>query len=332
MKILIIFLALCCIFFTYTSALSCTHQWECSSVSQDYNYVECKDSICQCRSSLGFDGSATSDDRCRCDPPNKVYWDQDPYCLSFDQCSTTKHELQRTEKLKQIVKQIYDSLIFPIPALIISGNISIDHIFSPNAKGRVDPLGTYDSKKTLVEYFYGLAITPTTRCIGHNIKYLEGVDNKVFIRIDITFEEIDVTPSNAYNLTQTGRYLFDDQDRVVSTELIIHNIGKQINSDPSEHPATIQRVCGILLAQPGNCVPELDPEGHYTSFQDCVDFLTNQVPFGTFDQAFSDTVACRTLHALLTIYDPEEHCKHAGKTGGGKCINVPYEDYYLVDY
>ena len=58
----------------------------------------------------------------------------------------------------------------------------------------------------------------------------------------------------------------------------------------------------------------------------------NAITFGTYDQSFSNTTVCRIIHTILTIYDPIHHCSHAGKTGGGKCIDVPYDDYYLVDY
>lgn len=91
--------AYCCIFlFSFSFALDCTEQWQCGSVTQDFNFVQCLNSVCQCKSSLGFDGSATVDDPCRCNSPKKVYWESDPYCLSFEDCVATDNKKSKTKR------------------------------------------------------------------------------------------------------------------------------------------------------------------------------------------------------------------------------------------
>ena len=85
------------------------------------------------------------------------------------------------------------------------------------------------------------------------------------------------------------------------------------------------------IIEGGKCPPQLDPDGYYVDINDCIDYLT-QITYGTYDQSFSNTTVCRILHTLLTVFDPGHHCPHSGKSGGGKCIDVPYSDYYLTDY
>jgi len=314
--------------------LNCTADYQCSPVTSNYNYVSCVQGTCACKSELGFDGNASSTDPCQCNPDKNVYWDGDvPFCIAFQECATNDEALERTAFLLQQVTRVYESLIFPTPTLILEGEVSISDLFSPLARGRVDPLGTFESPGTLLEYFYALAITPTTTCTAINIKDLFGVGDEVYIRVDVTFESTAGPVPFPFNLTESGRFTFDDQNRVLSTELIIHNLGKATDPPVAAQPSFIEAVCGILLVQPACCASAaLDPTGYYTSFDDCINFMTTQIPFGTFDQAFSNSVSCREIHALLAIFDPVTHCPHAGKTGGGKCVDVPYADYYLENF
>src|SRR5690242_5376781 len=97
-------------------------------------------------------------------------------------------------------------------------------------------------------------------------------------------------------------------------------------------PTYIQNACAILTISPATCPQSLDPTGYYTSFADCLNFMTNSIPVGSFDQASSNSFWCRFLHTMLTIYDPIHHCPHAGKTGGGKCIDTPYASYYSQSF
>ncbi|KAK6500162.1 hypothetical protein TWF481_010514 [Arthrobotrys musiformis] len=54
-------------------------------------------------------------------------------------------------------------------------------------------------------------------------------------------------------------------------------------------------------------------------------------PFGTFDKLWADSVACRTVHLILAEVDPGVHCPHVGPTGGGKCVDYPYNNRLFDD-
>jgi hypothetical protein len=75
--------------------------------------------------------------------------------------------------------------------------------------------------------------------------------------------------------------------------------------------ATIQNVCTRAQAV---CT---GANTQYASITDCISQLTAK-PYGTFADAWSDTVVCRILHVVLAAVDPTVHCPHVGPTGGGK--------------
>ncbi|KAJ6553032.1 hypothetical protein B0H19DRAFT_1263453 [Mycena capillaripes] len=82
---------------------------------------------------------------------------------------------------------------------------------------------------------------------------------------------------------------------------------------------TIQAVCG---QQAQTCV------GNNTVYSSVGDYMQTPTakPFGRLDEAWGDNVVCRTIHVLLTKFRPEVHCAHVGPAGGGKCIDVDYND------
>jgi len=96
-------LAFCLFIAVVVGSTPCTEQWECISVTDDYNYVSCSNGQCSCKADLGFSGSATAEDRCgcdgsvywgngvpyckKCDPPSEIiYKDGLPYCVDLQQC------------------------------------------------------------------------------------------------------------------------------------------------------------------------------------------------------------------------------------------------------
>jgi hypothetical protein len=56
------------------------------------------------------------------------------------------------------------------------------------------------------------------------------------------------------------------------------------------------------------------------------------IPWGTRDRNNANNFVCRQLHSALTLFRPDPHCYHSGPLGGGRCIDIPYSDYYLQDY
>jgi len=227
----------------------------------------------------------------------------------------------------------------------------ISVLFSPLAKGRVDPVGQFNDYEGLIEYFYGFVWLPFSTVDSIHINKLFSQGNIVYVNVNIHFVQPDLqNPSNPprlYNLTQSGTFTFDDNGLIISSDLIIHNLGASPGGNvidpnvPAQKLASASNTCAFIMGLvqiPGipftGCNSTWDPSGYYTDFNDCLNYMVNVIPFGSWDNIYfgGNSVACRTLHSLLAIGRPEQHCPHSGKTGGGKCINHDYQSYYLTDF
>jgi len=60
----------------------------------------------------------------------------------------------------------------------------------------------------------------------------------------------------------------------------------------------------------------------YTSIGDCEGFLAS-LGVATATDPEGNTIGCRALHTRLTLYDPDLHCMHVSKSGGGICVANP---------
>lgn len=329
--------------------LSCSHQYECTSVSTDYNYVQCVNGACVCRESLGFNGTASVNDKCRCDytvawgtngtpyckvcdPPRSIFYENGtPYCARPSECESDVSEKAKQALRIEKVKKVYQNLVYPLPIAIIAGQYPITDLFASTVQGRVSPLGSFDDFTAVEEYFYGLGASSQIDYVV--FKTLVASGDYVAIEVDLFFNyTLQGRPS--HNLTQTGFYRFNSDDLIVSLDLDILNIGAVLDVYPTPEiqNATIINLCKTLVLTPGFCSnPATDPDGHYTDVDDCVEFF-HSVPFGSWTRGNSNTVICRMLHTILTAFRPFEHCPHVGKTGGHKCVDMPYSDFYVKDF
>jgi hypothetical protein len=236
----------------------------------------------------------------------------------------SSHERTRTRK----VKRLYTDLIFPIPTLILAGRVSVENIFDPTVRGRVTPVGQFDHSEAVNEYFFALASTPLSRVTSVAFPSLVTQGDKVAVEVDIQFKGKPPTPD--FKLRQTGFFTFNEEDRIVSFDLTILNLGAAVNpKSDAEKEANIANVCGVLTVGVSGLPPTCP--GEYADFDECVAFMRS-IPYGSWDRANSNTAVCRQLHTLLTPYRPEVHCPHAGKTGGGMCVDFPYESFFEKEF
>jgi len=331
------------------AALNCNQQSDCMSVSDNYNYVLCVSGTCRCRTDLGFSGSATSSSKCSCPTPSNVYWGAGnpfckrcdapreivylhgmPFCVSGEECEQLQTQKDKNEIRKEKIRQLYEGLRPPTPILVMTGQIDVQDIFAANVRGRVTPVGSFESFEGVVEYFYGLASTSIIPSVNFVTLVADG--NKVSVRVDILFNGTETQPT--HNLTETGYFVFNDENKIVSFDLAILNLGAIIDPPVQAQPLVIQQLCAVLTTglggHPATCAPGTYV-GSYSDFNDCVTFM-NSIPFGSWNRANSNTVTCRLLHSLLTPFRPAVHCPHSGKTGGGACIDFPYESFYTNDF
>jgi len=135
----------------------------------------------------------------------------------------------------------------------------------------------------------------------------------------------------AQNLTEVGFFYFNNDLKIQKYDLSILRLGSLWGFENpvlgvSVVDSFVQSVC---LADQAYCLPTGFTE--YDDLADCVSFLSS-VPQGSFDNCESNTLACRIIHAALVPIRPDIHCAHIGKSGGGACVNKPYNRYYQNDF
>jgi hypothetical protein len=322
-------------------SLSCTTRNQCNLVTTNPNFVECVSGQCQCLNAMGFDGNASTSNQCRCDAPSSIYYQATtPYCIQFSDAAASKVAEVKAEYQKSVVDLVYQSLVWPTPAVIMGALIQgqpslIGAYIADDAKGRVDPLGKFVGHDGVVEYFYGTVWTGSSRIIKSTMKKLVSNGNIVASDYVMTFQTWDNNNVlvGSHNLSQSGTFTFNENGLIQSMDLVIHNLGAQGGSSTVKTPELLGTIC-YLIMNVAKCNSTNDPEGYYTSSDDCYNHMANVYPYGTWDNLYfnGNCTSCRFFHALLSVGRPQVHCKHTGKTGGGKCLDHPYDGYFLEDF
>ena len=235
-------------------------------------------------------------------------------------------EHARDEANKDTVKRVFESLLGDQPLqIVISGQLP--DVLAPDVRGRVNPVGVFNDLSGVIEYFYGLggaAANPTTFVSEVNFPYILADENTVFARSDVTYHDMNgVKPD--FNITLWGFYRFNDEGTISSFDISAVNLGKTLDPPVVGRDQFINELCGGAMQA---CQGVL---GVYDSFEECVGFMKT-LPFGTYDQAHSNTPVCRSIHLGLAFFRPDIHCAHVSKTGGGKCVDEPISVYYEKAY
>jgi len=236
--------------------------------------------------------------------------------VSFPDEFYTEYELGNIN----VTKTLYDSLVFPTPALILAAEEYPAGIFTNVTSGRITPLGDFDDAVGSFEYFYGLAARGNVSSV--KIIYIIAKANTVAVRVDLLFDAGPTGLLNNENLTQIGFLTFDENNFITSYDLAILRLGEAVGLvPPSEYLDYVEEIC---LVHQDNCT---GANQQYANFEACVEQISS-MNFGTWDNVSSNTTTCRILHSILVPLRPAFHCPHIGPTGGNACIDVPYSDFY----
>jgi hypothetical protein len=249
---------------------------------------------------------------------------------------------RREEIMMNKVRQLYDSIKWPAASQwaekIKNGDETGAYfdLFDPKAEGRIDPLGELEGFEGTAEYFVGSVWTGVTRLMTIRFGHIYASGNFVGIDVDMTFHHYDnleaPAPSHIYNLTQTGTFRFNNENKIQTLDLVIRNVQNTVKvlSVNENTPASKQIICHTIV-NIAKCDATHDPKGYYTSMEDCMYWMDNY-EFGTWDNVKQNTTVCRQYHSTLAILRPTYHCPHTGKTGGGVCIPHSAADWYLHQY
>lgn len=231
--------------------------------------------------------------------------------------------------------------------------------------GRVNPVGNFSGFDDSIEYFFALAPTPE-QSQGVAIYAADVVDftsgcpdvaaSVVYLRtgkVDPETAELDRSePTTTLaqvrstacahrgptlrNSSQIAFWKFDPDGAVLKYAAWIPNLQAWTSA------ATGVDFSNIIVgkAAPIALCPVIQDRctganQQYDNVVACV-FELETKPFGSFDEAWGDNIACRTIHLILTKLRPDVHCPHVGPKGGSppdnlKCVDVDYSTAYFDD-
>ncbi|KAI9866207.1 MAG: hypothetical protein M1813_001768 [Trichoglossum hirsutum] len=241
------------------------------------------------------------------------------------------------------LRSIYNLTIFPnqLPILINGPAAVPKGLFNDNATGRVDPVGNFSGFDDSIEYFFALA--PVAQQKGRSV-VISGAEIAEFtsscpeVAASVVYLETKVVnpgePDDGQKQTtlkQVAFWRFDECGAVLKYDAWIPNLNTwlEVNnrfsiSNPQFQAASVQGICSVSMER---CV---GGNAQWTSFDECVSALSAK-SYGNYDEAWGDNIVCRSIHLVLTGVRPEIHCPHVGPTGGGKCVDYPYQLSYFTD-
>ncbi|KAF2430900.1 hypothetical protein EJ08DRAFT_588123 [Tothia fuscella] len=246
------------------------------------------------------------------------------------------------------VASIYNLTVFPknIPIFMNVTSIGLP-FFSENVTGRVSPLGNFSGYEESIEYFWGLApvaVAPYNNAAFSHAKlthFSTGCPEVAASNVELTLSNV-IGPNKGTFITKLKEiafWRFDKTGKVSAYDAWIPNLndfvfklsnpavqiyqGGTYMPNQTEKTSAANQICTLhntYCATSGN--------SQYPSLDACLGTLMAK-PYGNYDETWGDNLACRNIHALLTVIRPAIHCPHIGPTGGGKCTDIDYNNVYF---
>ncbi|KAK4208980.1 hypothetical protein QBC37DRAFT_443604 [Rhypophila decipiens] len=240
------------------------------------------------------------------------------------------------------ISHIYGLTVYPnqVP-IVLGGSKGVPPgLFSKDVAGRVDPVGDFKGFDDSIEYFFALAPLPQGNPLQAAITSYKITEFSTQCK-DVAASVVHLYCSVVDGpdagkvlppLKQIAFWKFDDKGAVLRYDAIIPNLnawvilatGVPVFGPTEAQLASIQQICFITMSRCHG------PNQQWDSMEQCVETLSRK-PYGNYDEAWGDNIACRSIHLVLTQTRPDHHCPHVGPTGGGKCIDVNYPDDYFND-
>lgn len=147
----------------------------------------------------------------------------------------------------------------------------------------------------------------------------------MYSSVEVEIGSLDPSITATANLTQNIVWFFNDAGQVHYYDGVVVDAGSFLEDAIMKGLVSPDLVSIAAICQVGAqfCTGAFQ---QYESLDECQQFL-GALPRGSLDQGASNSVTCRSIHAVLVAFRPELHCPHIGKTGGGKCTDVSYDDY-----
>ncbi|KAI5357278.1 hypothetical protein Slin14017_G122870 [Septoria linicola] len=245
------------------------------------------------------------------------------------------------------IRTIYDLTVYPnnVPIVKVGASEVPPGLFSPYAVGRVSPVGEFMGFNDSIEYFFALAPVPSDPEFqgvaiyqADVVEFTSGCPEVAASVVYLRTGKVDpdtgiVDPSVPVStLTQVAFWQFDAYGQVERYHAWIPNLEAWVEAGTGfDFGAYVYQKFVPLFLCPLIVQRCTGANQQYSDILSCTLALDTK-PFGSFDEAWGDTVACRIIHLILTQVRPEIHCPHVGPSGGGKCIPIQYSIDYFDDY
>lgn len=215
------------------------------------------------------------------------------------------------------ISTIYGLTVYPnqLPIFQAGGKGVPDGLFNKNVRGRVDPVGNFTDFENSIEYFFALSPLPQANpanaaITGYKIAEFSSQCRDVAASVVYLYCSV-VNPGSPDHgkplppLKQVAFWRFDKQGAVLKYDAWIPNLnswfeattGAQV-SDPEYRASSIEQICGATQMRCHGANTQWDSIG------ECVHELSKK-RYGTYDEAWSDSIVCRTIHLVLTQVRPD---------------------------
>ncbi|KAI8849994.1 hypothetical protein BC829DRAFT_390173 [Chytridium lagenaria] len=205
-------------------------------------------------------------------------------------------------------------------------NVTIRPTFSNDTSGRIWPIGIFTNTEDTVEYQFGIfgSDNPEDLASGlipviSDFKINGYVNNGKVAATSIDYVMMSLITKKTYPLRVQGFWFLNDAYEVSGYDVQVHNSGRFNDEVAFNVPDWLSKpalAAAICISQSRACKGK------------------NQVYGGPGqpDQVAADSVQCRSIHVNLAFFRPEHHCAHVSPSGGGKCVDIPYDDYFTVPF
>lgn len=248
---------------------------------------------------------------------------------------------------KKAVISVYNMTVYPYNEYYIkqfltkgASNLSwLPQVINASACARVHAFGDHCTPLSIAEYFYGL--TPNTITFEVNYVYILAFDLvRFFINVDTNtaFSTINyrigmpgLPSSTWFNSTQVGTFRFDNNDKIVETDLWNPLYSAQIReSGVLQAPDYAFQMANYTCYRHDKFCKNT-PYKQYADYSDCMKFMMN-LKVGDPDVFSGNNLQCRNQHSTLIQLRPQIHCPHLGPSGGGFCVDRTVASFHTIPF
>ncbi|ODV85778.1 hypothetical protein CANARDRAFT_7148 [[Candida] arabinofermentans NRRL YB-2248] len=269
---------------------------------------------------------------------------------------------ETSQKAYQFLDYFWSQAMYPTD--IVQADSINSTLFTNNSRGRVSVTRNFDGVELNTEYIFGLfARVPDVEfsMLGYPTSYIitefAGGNGDGFFAsstiLNFTFPQLEgfVIPSQAdfwiKLKTEDGLVKIDEYDAVFRNFPWTYNVVAEVSgaalvqaavnttyaSYTGEELIKMNAAKSICDAAMQYCVGD---DSQYNSFEECFEYLYEDVRIGQGYEGGQDTVFCRNVHQPMLAFRPHVHCSHVGPTGGDMCrdSDMAYDDvvWRYVDY